>query len=127
MHSVGESLFRSRNFVRSGTDNAPRRERACRRESEERNAQQMRARSEAECIQSKKACYDAPGRGKTSRREKGKIETGRKGEQVAKQYAFSRRKSAMKPPFSRQRNRHCLRKRKNKHQKERVRESHSEE
>jgi hypothetical protein len=88
MHSVGESLFRSRNSVRSETDNAPRRERVSRRESEEINAQQMRASSEAECIQSKKACYEA----------------------------------ATKPSFSRQRNRHCIRKRNNKHQKERESE-----
>ena len=69
MHSVGESLFRSRNSVRSETDNAPRRKRASRRESEEINAQQMRASSEFECIQSKKACYEAAIRSEESQTE----------------------------------------------------------
>jgi hypothetical protein len=40
--------------------------------------------------------------------------------------AFSRRKRATKPPFSRKRNRRCRRNRKSKHKREREREIDSE-
>jgi hypothetical protein len=69
--SVRESLLRSRDSVRSETENAP-------------------------------------GRGKQAEERRERL-TGRKGGQAAKQFAFSLRKSATKPSFSRQLNRERVR------------------
>jgi hypothetical protein len=61
MHSVEESLLRSRHSIRSETYAASGRERASTREIN-RERERERAMNRVECIQSKKACYEAVAR-----------------------------------------------------------------